>query len=163
MGLARMQGKSVVISGAAFGIGRATAAKFAEEGASLLVQNIQERPLLAFRDELQRNGATVEALVGDVSKVEDCQPMIRAAVETYGRVDVVVERVKRLPRSRAVPNTWKQLRRPIPWDDSASLKRLPTRFCSWRQMRHHSSLAQFSQSMAATWLSRANNPKPQAR
>jgi NAD(P)-dependent dehydrogenase (short-subunit alcohol dehydrogenase family) len=61
MGLARMQGKSVVISGAAFGIGRATAAKFAEEGASLLVQDIQERPLLAFRDELQRNGATVEA------------------------------------------------------------------------------------------------------
>jgi NAD(P)-dependent dehydrogenase (short-subunit alcohol dehydrogenase family) len=90
MGLARMQGKSVVISGAAFGIGRATAAKFAEEGASLLVQDIQERPLLAFRDELQRNGATVEALVGDVSKVEDCQAMIRAAVETYGRVDVVV-------------------------------------------------------------------------
>ena len=50
MSLARMQGKSVVISGAAFGIGRATAAKFAEEGASLLVQDIQERPLLAFRD-----------------------------------------------------------------------------------------------------------------
>ena len=66
MGLARMQGKSVVVSGAAFGIGRATAAKFAEEGASLLVQDIQGRPLLAFRDELQRNGATVEAVVGDV-------------------------------------------------------------------------------------------------
>ena len=51
MGLARMQGKSVVVSGAALGIGRATAAKFAEEGASLLVQDIQERPLLAFRDD----------------------------------------------------------------------------------------------------------------
>ena len=38
MGLARMQGKSVVTSGAAFGIGRATAAKFAEEGALLLVK-----------------------------------------------------------------------------------------------------------------------------
>ena len=241
MGLARMQGKSVVISGAAFGIGRATAAKFAEEGASLLVQDIQERPLLAFRDELQRNGATVEALVGDVSKVEDCQAMIRAAVETYGRVDVVVANAGIIPlgdvlestvddwnkvmsidgrgmfltckyaieamlktgggsivclssisgiagqnrqatygpakfvatgitkrsghrvgrpghssqrgrsrddqyregqafsrRSRAVPNSWKKLRKPIQWDDSASLKRFPTRFSSWRQMRHHS-------------------------
>ena len=85
-----MQGKSVVVSGAAFGIGRATAAKFAQEGAFLLVQDIQERPLLAFRDELQRTGARVEAVVGDVSQVEDCQAMIRAAVETYGRVDVVV-------------------------------------------------------------------------
>ena len=64
--------------------------KFVEEGASLLVQDIQERPLLAFRDELQRTGARVEAVVGDVSRVEDCQAMIRAAVDTFGRVDVVV-------------------------------------------------------------------------
>jgi NAD(P)-dependent dehydrogenase (short-subunit alcohol dehydrogenase family) len=105
MGLARMQGKSVVISGAAFGIGRATAAKFAEEGASLLVQDIQERPLLAFRDELQRNGATVEALVGDVSKVEDCQAMIRAAVETYGRVDVVVANAGIIPLGDVLEST----------------------------------------------------------
>jgi NAD(P)-dependent dehydrogenase (short-subunit alcohol dehydrogenase family) len=90
MGLARMQGKSVVVSGAALGIGRAAAAKFAQEGAFLLVQDIQERPLLAFRDELRRNGARVEAVVGDVSRVEDCQAMIGAAVDTYGRVDVVV-------------------------------------------------------------------------
>src|SRR5262249_7736164 len=55
--------------------------------------------------------------------------------------------------------TWKQLRRPIQWDDSASLKRLPTRFSSWRQTRHHSSLAQFSQSMADTSLSRARQPQ----
>jgi NAD(P)-dependent dehydrogenase (short-subunit alcohol dehydrogenase family) len=105
MGLARMQGKSVVISGAAFGIGRATAAKFAEEGALLLVQDIQERPLLAFRDELQRNGATVEALVGDVSKVEDCQAMIRAAVETYGRVDVVVANAGIIPLGDVLEST----------------------------------------------------------
>ena len=69
MGLARMQGKSVVVSGAAFGIGRATAAKFAQEGASLLIQDIQERPLLAFRDELRRTGAKVEAIVGEVARI----------------------------------------------------------------------------------------------
>jgi Dehydrogenases with different specificities (related to short-chain alcohol dehydrogenases) len=85
-----MQGKSVVVSGAALGIGRATAVKFAQEGASLLVQDIQELPLLALRDGLQKAGARVEAVVGDVSRVEDCQAMIRRAVESYGRVDVVV-------------------------------------------------------------------------
>jgi NAD(P)-dependent dehydrogenase (short-subunit alcohol dehydrogenase family) len=90
MALRRMQGSSVVVSGAALGIGRATAAKFAQEGASLVIQDIQERPLLALRDELRRTGARVEAIVGDVSQVEDCQAMIRAAVEAYGRVDVVV-------------------------------------------------------------------------
>jgi NAD(P)-dependent dehydrogenase (short-subunit alcohol dehydrogenase family) len=90
MGLARMRGKSVVVSGAALGIGRATAAKFAAEGASLLIQDIQEAPLLAFRDELRRGGVAVEALVGDVSQDKDCRAMIQAAVKTYGRVDVVV-------------------------------------------------------------------------
>ena len=82
MGLTRMQGKSVVVSGAAFGIGRATAAKFAQEGAFLLIQDIQEHPLLAFRDELQRNRFRVEGIVGDVSKVEDCQAMIRRSKPT---------------------------------------------------------------------------------
>jgi NAD(P)-dependent dehydrogenase (short-subunit alcohol dehydrogenase family) len=105
MGLARMQGKSVVVSGAAFGIGRATAAKYAEEGASLLVLDIQERPLLEFRDELQRNGATVKAVVGDVSQVEDCQAMIRAAVEAYGRVDVVVANAGIIPLGDVLEST----------------------------------------------------------
>jgi hypothetical protein len=49
----RRAGQSVLVSGSAFGIGRATAAKFAEEGASLLVQDIQEHRLLPFRDELE--------------------------------------------------------------------------------------------------------------
>lgn len=90
MGLARMRGKSVVVSGAALGIGRATARKFAEEGASLVIQDIQEAPLRAFRDELRQGGAPVEAVVGDVAQDKDCQAMIRAAVEAFGRVDVVV-------------------------------------------------------------------------
>ena len=90
MGLARMRGKSVVVSGAALGIGRATARKFAEEGASLVIQDIQEAPLLAFCDELRQAGAPVEAVVGDVAQDKDCQAMIRAAVEAFGRVDVVV-------------------------------------------------------------------------
>ena len=90
MGLARMRGKSVVVSGAALGIGRATARKFAEEGASLVIQDIQEVPLLACRDELRQGGAPVEAVVGDIAQDKDCQAMIRAAVEAFGRVDVVV-------------------------------------------------------------------------
>ena len=85
-----MQGKSVVVSGAALGIGRATARKFAEEGASLVIQDIQETPLLAFRDELRQGGASVVAVVGDVAQDTDCQAMIRAAVEAYGQVEVVV-------------------------------------------------------------------------
>jgi len=72
---------------------------------SLLIQDIQGRPLLAFRDELQRKGATVEAVVGDVSQVEDCQAMIQAAVETYGRVDVVVANAGIIPLGDVLEST----------------------------------------------------------
>lgn len=90
VGLGRIQGKSSVVTGAAFGIGRATADLFAREGARLIITDIQEAPLLAFRDELRALGAEAEAVVGDVSVVEDARAMIDAAVHHYGRIDALV-------------------------------------------------------------------------
>lgn len=97
MGLGRMDGKSVLVTGAAFGIGRATARKFAEEGANLLLQDIQGEPLTALTDELRSAGATVKAVVGDVAQVTDCQGMIQAAVDAYGRLDVAVANAGIIP------------------------------------------------------------------
>jgi NAD(P)-dependent dehydrogenase (short-subunit alcohol dehydrogenase family) len=56
----------------------------------LIVTDIQEGPLLAFRDELRAVGAEVHAVVGDVSVVEDARAMIAAAVTHYGRIDALV-------------------------------------------------------------------------
>ena len=53
VGLGRLSGKSCVVTGAAYGIGRATADLFAREGARLVITDIQEGPLTAFRDELR--------------------------------------------------------------------------------------------------------------
>jgi NAD(P)-dependent dehydrogenase (short-subunit alcohol dehydrogenase family) len=50
----RLQAKSCVVTGAAFGIGRATATRFAQEGARLVVTDIQQAPLLALADDLRR-------------------------------------------------------------------------------------------------------------
>ena len=105
MNLERMKGRSVVISGSAFGIGRATASRFAREGASLVLQDIQSGPLLAFRDELRRDGASVEAVVGDVSQAAACEAMIQTAVEAYGRVDVVVANAGIIPLGDVLEST----------------------------------------------------------
>lgn len=86
----RLFGKSAVITGAAFGIGRATAVLFAREGARLVVTDIQREPLLAFADELRHAGAEVETVVGDVSVEHDAERMIKAAVDRFGRLDVLV-------------------------------------------------------------------------
>jgi NAD(P)-dependent dehydrogenase (short-subunit alcohol dehydrogenase family) len=86
----RLRGKSAVVTGAAMGIGRATAELFASEGALLVLTDIQGDPLLALSDELRRGGAEVETVVGDVSIEEDARRMITAATERFGRLDVLV-------------------------------------------------------------------------
>ena len=97
MGLNRMSGKSVLVTGAAFGIGRATAVKFAVAGANLIIQDIQPEPLRQLEEQLQSNGTTVRAVVGDVARVEDCQAMVQAVVDAYGKLDVAVANAGIIP------------------------------------------------------------------
>jgi NAD(P)-dependent dehydrogenase (short-subunit alcohol dehydrogenase family) len=100
-----MQGKSVLVTGAAFGIGRATAVLFADEGAKLIVQDIQEGPLIALLDELRDSGATVEAIAGDVSQEADCRAMVDAAVSAYGRLDVAIANAGIIPLGDVLEST----------------------------------------------------------
>jgi NAD(P)-dependent dehydrogenase (short-subunit alcohol dehydrogenase family) len=101
----RLQGKACVVTGAAFGIGRATAARFAEEGAQLVITDIQEAPLLSLAEELRAGGAAVETVVGDVSMVEDARRMIEAAVERFGRLDVLVANAGIIPLGDVLEST----------------------------------------------------------
>ena len=93
----RLEGKSCVVTGAAFGIGRATAVRFAWEGARLVLTDIQEEPLLRLAEELRGGGTEVEPVVGDVSIVEDAQRMIQTAVDRYERLDVLVANAGIIP------------------------------------------------------------------
>lgn len=93
----RLSGKAAVITGAAFGIGRATAVHFAREGARLVVTDIQDEPLLALAEELRDSGAEVETVIGDVAVEDDARRMISAAVERFGRLDVLVANAGIIP------------------------------------------------------------------
>ncbi len=82
----RLQDKVAVITGGAGGIGRAAAALFAEEGASVLLVDLDEAVLEAA---VQAIGSDrVSHHVADVTRAEDNQAMIRCATERYGGVDV---------------------------------------------------------------------------
>ena len=93
----RLQDKACVVTGAAFGIGRATAIRFAREGARLVVTDIQEEALLALAEEVRGSGAEVEAVVGDVSIADDARRMIQTAVDRFGRLDVLVANAGIIP------------------------------------------------------------------
>ena len=95
--MSRLNDKVCVITGAASGIGRATAERFAAEGARLILTDIQEPPLLALAQRLRSAGAEVEAVVDDVSRVEDARAMIQAAVNRFGRLDVLIANAGIIP------------------------------------------------------------------
>ena len=108
-GLSRLGGKSAIVTGAAKGIGRATAELFAREGARLVVNDVDEAGLKDLEDRLGGEGAEVVSVVGDVSAVDDAKRIIGAAVESFGRVDVLVANAGVIPLNNivdATPEDW---------------------------------------------------------
>lgn len=83
-----LRDKVVVITGASSGIGRATARRFAEHGAKLVVAARRARPLdQAVRECVIRGGEAIAVQV-DVCNPESMENLARRAVESYGRVDI---------------------------------------------------------------------------
>ena len=110
--MSRLAGKSAVITGAAKGIGRATADQFAAEGARLVATDIDAAGLDRLRADLESRGAECAAVVGDVSKPDDARRMIEAAVEHCGRLDVLVANAGIIPLrtiTEATPEDWDEV------------------------------------------------------
>jgi NAD(P)-dependent dehydrogenase (short-subunit alcohol dehydrogenase family) len=102
---ARLLGKSAVVTGAAAGIGRATAELFAREGARLVLADINTDGLSALRDSLGDVTGEVTIVTADVSKPEDVRRMIDVAVERYGRLDIAVANAGIIPLASVVEAT----------------------------------------------------------
>jgi NAD(P)-dependent dehydrogenase (short-subunit alcohol dehydrogenase family) len=83
----RMQDKVVVITGGSGGIGKATAARFLEEGASVTLVDIDQASLDATRDALG-GGERVLAIKADVSDEADVKQYVQSTIEKFGRIDV---------------------------------------------------------------------------
>ncbi len=93
----RLQGKVAVITGAAAGIGRATAELFVQEGAKLVATDVNEPGLTALGDDLATLGGEVEMVTGDVSRDADARRMIQTAVERFGKLDILVANAGIIP------------------------------------------------------------------
>jgi NAD(P)-dependent dehydrogenase (short-subunit alcohol dehydrogenase family) len=86
--MGRLEGKSVVITGAGSGIGRAASLLFTREGARLIAVDRAE----SVRDtveQVRKAGGTAEAVVADAGSEEDVVAFIDKAISTYGRLDAI--------------------------------------------------------------------------
>jgi NAD(P)-dependent dehydrogenase (short-subunit alcohol dehydrogenase family) len=95
----RLAGKIAVITGAANGIGRATAERFAAEGASVVLNDREAAALDSLVAQLTKTGAQVRAVAGDVSQEADVRRTMGTAVEAYGGIDILVANAGIIPEA----------------------------------------------------------------
>lgn len=96
----KLKDRVAIVTGGAQGIGRAIAEKLSEEGASVVVADINEEGAKAAVEGLSGEGLGVRA---DVSNPDDVQAMVDATVDRFGGVDILVNNAAIVPF--------------IPWDD----------------------------------------------
>lgn len=94
-----IEGKVVVITGASSGLGEATAHHLSAHGAKLVLGARRVDRLNALADKLSGNSGKAIALKTDVTQREQVKRLVDAAVQTYGRIDVVINNAGLMPQS----------------------------------------------------------------
>ena len=85
-----LEGKVAMITGASQGLGRALALAYAKSGASIVINSRSEDGIRPVAEEARSLGAEALALAADVTKGPDVERLVGAAVERFGRIDVLV-------------------------------------------------------------------------
>lgn len=82
--------KVAIITGSGQGIGKTLGERLAKEGFSIVLSDINEQTLTETEEAFKNNGFEVTSFVGNVSKLEDQQALVKHAVDTFGSVDVFI-------------------------------------------------------------------------
>jgi NAD(P)-dependent dehydrogenase (short-subunit alcohol dehydrogenase family) len=86
----RLGGKVALVTGAASGIGAATAKRFAREGALVVVSDARTDALETVAGEIRAMGGKALVVPGDVTRRADCERMVREATQAFERLDILI-------------------------------------------------------------------------
>ena len=85
-----LNGKVAWITGGASGIGRATALRFANEGASIAAGDVDSEGLESVVQEIEAGGGKALAVTGDVTNRDEVQSMVQTTLEAFGKLDILI-------------------------------------------------------------------------
>lgn len=85
----RFEGKTVLVTGGASGIGKATAERFLQEGAKVAIIDMSEGSCKVTSEELGAKGFEPLFITGDVSKYDEVRRMVKEAADGLGRIDIL--------------------------------------------------------------------------
>lgn len=92
-----VEGKVIIITGASSGFGKLTAKRAAEMGGKIVLAARSEEKLKETAAEIKAAGGEASYIVTDVAKKDDVFAMAKFAVDTYGRIDVLVNNAGTMP------------------------------------------------------------------
>lgn len=105
----RLKNKIAIITGAGKGIGKGIAVRYAQEGAKVVLAEINFESALVVAEEIKKMGGEALALKTDVSSSKDTEEMARKTVEKYGRLDIMVNNAgisQVFPSVDLTPDDW---------------------------------------------------------
>jgi NADP-dependent 3-hydroxy acid dehydrogenase YdfG len=108
----KIEGKVVVITGASSGLGESTAWLLSAQGASVVLGARRVDRLRSLVDELTGSGGKALSVSTDVTYLDQVKKLVDAAVQTYGRIDVMINNAGLMPQSpleRLKVDEWNQL------------------------------------------------------
>ncbi len=86
----RLEGKTALVTGAGSGIGKAISVVYAREGAKVMAADLNEEAAKAVAAQIEDSGGEARSVRTDTTNEEDVKGAIKATVEAWGRVDIVV-------------------------------------------------------------------------
>nr|NQU94090.1 SDR family NAD(P)-dependent oxidoreductase [Bacteroidota bacterium] len=86
----RLKNKVAIITGGADGIGKATAIKFASEGAITLIWDVQEEKGRNTVEEITKNNGKAEFIKVDTTQYDQVEDAVEDAIEKYGSIDILI-------------------------------------------------------------------------
>ena len=93
----RLNGKIALITGAGTGIGEAIAHKFAKEGAAVVLNGLPGDPVSDVVMRIRSHGAKAASYLGDVSEETHARTCVQAAIDSFGRLDVLINNAGTFP------------------------------------------------------------------
>ena len=128
--MGRVQDQVAIVTGAGRGLGEAISYRLAQEGARLVLADIDETMLEATAKKIRDDGGEVVTLIGDITEEEPAYQLIESAIAHFGQIDILVNNVGGSRNSKI----WEM---PVEdWDYTIKLNLRGTFLCSKAAVPH---------------------------